>query len=288
MGHKELWKEAFGDTDRYIDYYFKEKAGRSRVYSKYVDGVLVSMMFFTPYEVVYRGRERICPYIVGVATKASHRRRGYMRMLLEQGLMEAEARGCELAFLCPADESIYEPFGFRGVQYRKQLTVSGYGTVCGRYAVSCFVELTEKEKVQAAVFATDLLASSGFDLYMKRSAAYYEGVQKEMEALDGGVLVLWEGAAIHAIAAYTYEEGRYDVTELLCVAPDGPEVVETICGYLTKGSGEAVLFSDGQFLDQVDGAGIIRKTERRPSIMLKELAESRAVEGLWVYINDIT
>ena len=150
------------------------------------------------------------------------------------------------------------------------------------------MELTEKEKVQAAVFATDLLASSGFDLYMKRSAAYYEGVQKEMEALDGGVLVLWEGAAIHAIAAYTYEEGRYDVTELLCVAPDGPEVVETICGYLTKGSGEAVLFSDGQFLDQVDGAGIIRKTERRPSIMLKELAESRAAEGLRVYINEIT
>ena len=288
MGHKELWKEAFGDTDQYIDYYFKEKAGRSRVYSKYVDDALVSMMFFTPYEVVYRGRGIICPYIVGVATKESHRRRGYMRMLLEQGLKEAEARGCELAFLCPADESIYEPFGFLGVQYRKQLTVSGCGLVRGRYAVSCFADLTEEEKTQAAAFAADRLASSDFDLYMKRSVAYYEGVQKEMEALDGGVLVMREGPAIHGIAAYTYEEGQYDVTELLCAVPDGPEAVETVCGFLTKGSGEAVLFSDGQFLDQVDGVGIIRKTERRPSIMLKELAESRVAERLRVYINDIT
>ena len=35
MNHRELWKEIFGDTDKYIDYYFKEKAKKSKVYSRY-------------------------------------------------------------------------------------------------------------------------------------------------------------------------------------------------------------------------------------------------------------
>lgn len=288
MDHKELWKAAFGDTDQYISYYFKEKAVRSRVYSKYAGGALVSMMFFTPYEVIYRGKECVCPYIVGVATEASYRRRGYMRTLLEQGLMEAEERGCELAFLCPADEKIYEPFGFRGVQYRKQLVVSGCRCACGRYEVSRFPELAEDEKTQAARFAADLLASSGFGLYMKRSAAYYESVQKEMAALDGGVLVLWENSLIRGIAAYTYEEGQYDVTELVCAVPDGQNAVESICHFLESGSTEQIVFSDGQFLDQVKGAGIVRKTEQKPSIMIRELAEPRGTEQLRAYINDIT
>ena len=288
MNHKELWKAAFGDTDQYISYYFKEKAGRSRIYSKYDGGSLVSMVFFTPYEVLYRGKECICPYIVGVATEASHRRRGYMQMLLEQGLLEAEERGCDLAFLCPADEKIYEPFGFRGVQYRKQLVVSGVENVCGQYEVNCFIELTEDEKMKAADFAADLLASSGFDLYMKRSTAYYERVQKEMEALCGNVLVLRENSAVRGIAAYTYEEGQYDVTELICAESDGQEAVETICGFLANGNAEEIMFSDGQFLDRVEGAGMIRKTEHKPSIMLRELVEPRGAEELRVYINDIT
>lgn len=288
MDHKELWKAAFGDTDQYISYYFKEKAGRSRVYSKYAGGALVSMMFFTPYEVMYRGKECVCPYIVGVATEASCRRRGYMRMLLEQGLMEAEERGCELAFLCPADEKFYEPFGFRGVQYRKQLVVSGCGCARGRYEVSRFPELTGDEKTQAAGFAADLLASSGLDLYMKRSTAYYESVQKEMAALDGSVLVLWENSRIRGIAAYTYEEGQYDVTELVCAVSDGQNAVESICHFLANGSAEQIMFSDGQFLDQVEGAGIVRKIEQKPSIMIRELAEPRGAEPLRVYINDIT
>lgn len=288
MDHKELWKVAFGDTDKYISYYFKEKARLSRVYSKYEDGSLVSMMFFTPYEVMYRGKECVCPYIVGVATEASHRRRGYMRMLLEQGLLEAEERGCNLAFLCPADEKIYEPFGFRGVQYRKQLIVSGYETVCGQYEVSRFTALTEDEKTKAADFAAHLLASSGFDLYMKRSTAYFERVRKEMAALDGDVLVLRENETVRGIAAYTYEEGKFDVTELVCAEADGPKAVESICRFLANGSAEEIVFSDGQFLDQVEGAGIIRKMEQKPSIMLRELVETRSAEKIRVYINDIT
>ena len=39
MNHRELWKEIFGDTDKYIDYYFKEKAKKSKVYSRYEGGI---------------------------------------------------------------------------------------------------------------------------------------------------------------------------------------------------------------------------------------------------------
>lgn len=286
MDHKELWKTAFGDTDRYIGFYFDEKAARSRIYSKYVDGTLASMAFFTPYEVMYRGRECIFPYIVGVATAPAYRRRGFMRRLLEQGLSEAREQGCEAAFLCPADEKIYEPLGFRGVQYRTQLEVSGHAH--GWYAVHAFSELTPKEKKEAAEFAAACLRKSGFDLYMKRSVPYYECVQKEMTALDGAVTVLREGGEIRAVAAYIYEEGRYEVTEVVCPTVYARKVVESLCAYLVGESQEKILFSDGQFLGSVEGAGVVRKKEQKPYIMLRELSGTGAIEGLRVYINDIT
>lgn len=287
MDHKQLWKTVFQDTDQYIEFYFNEKAKRSRIYSGYEDGQLVSMAFFTPYEVVYRGNECIFPYIVGVATAPAYRHRGHMRQVLEQGLAEAEEHGYAAAFLCPADEKIYEPFGFRGVQYRTGVEVSRPAR--GWYTVCAFSQLNPEEKKDAAEFAGMCLREAGFDLYMKRSVPYYECVHKEMRALDGGVAVVREGAAVRAVAAHIYEEGRHEVTEVVCLPENAPKVVESICARLTGEQEEkTVLFSDGQFLGQVQGTGVIRKRERKPYIMLRALPGTCDAEGLKVYINDIT
>lgn len=287
MDHRQLWKTVFQDTDEYIEFYFHEKAKRSRVYSKYEDGQLVSMAFFTPYEVVYRGSECILPYIVGVATAPAYRHRGYMRQVLEQGLAGAAECGYEAAFLCPADEKIYEPFGFCGVQYRTTVEISRPAN--GWYTVHAFSQLNPEEKKRAAAFAGTCLREAGLDLYMKRSVPYYECVNREMQALGGGVAVVRDGAAVRAVAAHIYEEGRHEVTEVVCRPDDAPKVTESICACLTGGQGkETVLFSDGQFLGQAGGKGIIKKKERKPYIMLRALSGTCDAGKLNVYINDIT
>ena len=49
MNHRQLWKKIFGDNDAYIDFYFKERADHTVVYSKYEGHDLVSMIFFNYY-----------------------------------------------------------------------------------------------------------------------------------------------------------------------------------------------------------------------------------------------
>lgn len=50
--HRELWERAFGDTETYIQYYFANKAPRSRCFDNWQEKQLCAMAFFTPYEAV--------------------------------------------------------------------------------------------------------------------------------------------------------------------------------------------------------------------------------------------
>lgn len=286
MDHKELWKAVFGDTDKYIEFYFKEKAGKSIVYSKYDRENLVSMAFFTPYEIVCRGEESVCPFIVGVATAPEHRRQGCMKMLLEHGLMEARERGARMAFLSPEDVRIYQPLGFQSASCRHRLEVVGHRKKW--YSVSSFSRLDTAGKNRVAEFANAQLYAADLDLYIKRSSMYYEVLHRERKALDGKVIVLNEGSMIRAVAAYIHEEDFYEVTEVICAPEDGRFVVESICAYLSETEDRRVVFSDSYFLPQVAEAGFEIKKEEKPYIMLKFFDEEVRAEELNVYINEIT
>ena len=63
--HRELWHEAFDDTEMYMNYYFSRKAPRSQVWEDRDEGQLCSMAFFTAYDVRFREKEYRIPYIVG-------------------------------------------------------------------------------------------------------------------------------------------------------------------------------------------------------------------------------
>ena len=98
MNHRQLWKKIFGDNDAYIDFYFKERADHTVVYSKYEGHDLVSMIFFNYYTLVIQGEKVKCPYIEGVATAPEWRHRGFMKTLLYQGMMDARNEGAPYAF----------------------------------------------------------------------------------------------------------------------------------------------------------------------------------------------
>ncbi len=286
MEHRQLWKKVFCDSDKYIDFYFKEKAGKSIVYSKYEDGELASMVFFTPCQIMLRGRKCTCPYIVGVATREESRHKKYMTLLLEQGLMDHKWRGAALAFLCPADENIYMPFGFQGVYYQRRIEVLGnkqkwFGAVS-------FTKLEPELRNKAAEFASAQLYMSGLDLYMCRSREYYELLHKEMKALGGKVIVLRDGSFVKGVAAYIHEEDTYEVMEVICDPVDGKRVLESVCAYLGESDTKKVIFSDGYFLENVSGPGISIRQMEKPYIMTKALDEELELSELKVYINDIT
>lgn len=89
---KALWHEVFGDTDVYIDTFFRElyRPGMASVVEE--DGKIVAAAYTVPFGAVR--------YIFAVATKPEYRGRGYGRAVV------LAAAGGEPAYLCPASATL--------------------------------------------------------------------------------------------------------------------------------------------------------------------------------------
>ena len=89
---KALWHEVFGDTDFYIDTFFRElyRPGMASVVEE--DGKIVAAAYAVPFGAVR--------YIFAVATKPEYRGRGYGRAVV------LAAAGGEPAYLCPASATL--------------------------------------------------------------------------------------------------------------------------------------------------------------------------------------
>ena len=148
--------------------------------------------------------------------------------------------------------------------------------------------MSREEQKELEGFSCNLLAASGLDLYMNHSIEYLAQLHEEMKALDGEVAGFWEGGKIRGMAAYTWEEGAYEVTEVICDPGDGRKVMESLCAYLDEEESKKVTILDGYFLREVSGEGIQILQSGKPYIMAKVLNMDEELTGLRIYINDIT
>ena len=89
------------------------------------------------------------------------------------------------------------------------------------------------------------------------------------------------------MAAYTWEEGAYEVTEVICDPRDGRKVIESLCARLDEEVGKKITILDGYFLGEVSGEGIRIIQSEKPYIMAKALNMNEEVTGLRIYINEI-
>ena len=276
---KDLWSRVFEDTEKYVDFYFSEKAPISKCYVDYEGEALCSMAFFTFYPAFYKGQRVKTPYIVGVATEENFRHQKRMTKILQQGIKDCREQDVPLVFLSPANEKIYEPLGFVGTYWRETTTFTGEGE--GIFDAKCWGELTLREKEAVARFATDTLEKEKFDLYLEHSISYYEMVQRELEALDGAIYVLYDQGNVTAVANVIYEEEKYEVTEFICPRKKSKSAVETLLFVLRT---TELTMDDSYFLEHVDA---VKTKQQKPYIMYRYTTDEQP-EPIRCYINDIT
>ena len=196
----DLWRECFGDTKEYTDFYFSWKVKDNRVVSIYKQERLSSMLHLNPYVVKVRNKTERLNYIVGVATRPEDRRQGLMKLLLETTLNQMYEEKMPFTYLMPAAEAIYLPFGFRIVYnqapWKQRLLQTGYRT--GRDAAPNHtagsmkvIRVTDDNEEAIAVLTafTGHYLSQHYDIYSERSPYYYKRLIQEMESGKGGVLL---------------------------------------------------------------------------------------------------
>ena len=119
---RSLWEQVFSeDSQEFVDYYYYIKTKDNTIYVIEEDDEIRAMLQLNPYQV--KLQESVVPsdYIVGVATQAEYRGRGYMRNLLIHALQDQYSQKMPFTFLMPAAEAIYYPYDFRFVYEQKQI-----------------------------------------------------------------------------------------------------------------------------------------------------------------------
>ena len=108
---KRLWKEAFGDTDEFIDGFFSLGFSPDRSLALYCEDEIASVIYWFDCEF----KNKKVAYVYGVATRKCERGKGYSTLLMKRAHEILYEDGYVGVILVPADEGLfrfYERIGY--------------------------------------------------------------------------------------------------------------------------------------------------------------------------------
>lgn len=124
---RQLWKQAFGDTDAFLDSFFQVGFSPDRCRQITADGKVVSALYW--FDCSFN--EKKIAYLYAIATDKAYRRRGLCRILIEDTHRHLKALGYEGALLVPVNQSLfpfYEKLSYRTCSSVSEFTCKASGT----------------------------------------------------------------------------------------------------------------------------------------------------------------
>lgn len=121
-----LWQQAFGDSQEFIDGFFRSGYSQDRCQFLEEDGRLAAILYW--FDCLWNGRK--VAYLYAVATDKAFRGQGLCRQLLADTHRHLQSLGYDGAALVPGDAGLfqmYEKLGYRGFcpMERKSLLSGG-------------------------------------------------------------------------------------------------------------------------------------------------------------------
>lgn len=110
-----MWKKVFGDSDEYMNIYFRDKYADENTLL-FMDGdKAVSSLQMLDYYFTFHGSEIPLYYLSGLCTLPEYRGKGYMKQLILKSFEVAAERKVSLVVLVPQEEwllDFYDKYGF--------------------------------------------------------------------------------------------------------------------------------------------------------------------------------
>jgi len=201
---RALWKEAFGDSDAYLDAFEKAAFSPARCRCGRVEGGLVAALYWL--DCSYQA-SRIA-YLYAVATSRALRGRGLCSMLMEDTHRHLTVQGYKGAILVPGSESLFEFYGrlgYKTCSYVREFTCA---------AAQSAAELRRIGTAEYASLRRTLLPVHGV-IQEGENLSFLE-TQADLYAGDGFLLTA------------KCEDGVLHATELLGDSSAAPLIVRTL------------------------------------------------------------
>lgn len=226
---RALWKEAFGDSESYMDFYFENIFPQNIVFGAIEHDRLVSMVHLNPYTVCFEGNDIDIHYIVGVATASDYRRRGIMKRLLKQGTDYLQAAGEKFTYLMPANEIYYKSLGFEKYENSYLMPAGMFQGEENQDLLIRTVDCIDEEMLHEF----NISLKSRYDLFVPRDMRYANVLDMQCRAESGRAYVLCKDKHIQAMFGMMKGEKTYECVEYLSLNYTMEEIarIYTLLGY---------------------------------------------------------
>ena len=167
-----LWKQAFGDSDSYLDTFFRIGYSPERCFQATLEGKTAGALYWFDCQF---GDGKIA-YLYAVATEEAYRGQGVCRALMEHTHRHLQCLGYSGAILVPGSESLF--------RFYEKL---GYKTCCSISEISCSagipvalqeIDSAEYARLRKALLPAGAVAQEGVLLdFLSSQASFYKGNQ---------------------------------------------------------------------------------------------------------------
>ena len=114
---KDIWKEAFGDEDNSIRFFYQNYTKIENAAVCVAGGTIAAMLTMIPVKAVTRqGKKQDAAMLYAIATRSAFRGNGYSTQLVEYSHQLLAKKNINIAVLVPAEDTLfrfYENCGFR-------------------------------------------------------------------------------------------------------------------------------------------------------------------------------
>ena len=124
---RRLWKQAFGDTDAFLDSFFSIAFSPERCRCAFADGEPVAALYWFD----CRLQDRKLAYLYAVATHKDFQNRGFCRALMENTHAHLRKQDYDAAILVPFGQSLfrfYEKLGYRTATHIREFSCAAGNT----------------------------------------------------------------------------------------------------------------------------------------------------------------
>lgn len=201
---RQLWKEAFGDTDAFLDIFFHRAYAPERSRCIIQDGQVVAALYWFD----CRWEHRRLAYFYAVATAKSCRGQGLCRILMEDTHRHLRSSGYDGCILVPQEAGLYGMYGKFG--YRTCSRSREFSCTAGKEPITL-------QQVTPSEYAAARRA------LLPENAVVQEGVTLDFLSTYAR---LYTGPGI-ALAAYPNEE-KLTVCELLGAPETAPQILSAL------------------------------------------------------------
>lgn len=223
----KIWREAFGDSEQFIETFFDICVSDNVLHTLIQDGRVVSALYALPYKLCHNGVTDSVAYIYAVATDSEFRGKGFMRHLMTLLHKSLRASGYSAALLLPATRSLanyYASMGYKVCAYRKSVMLAGM------YHSGYIYEKCALLDDATYNFIVDSLSCRKNNIIHPKPSLAMNAASC---ALSGGGLFLAKSdGAVAAVAFVTIEDGRALLLDIFASDSKAQDsLVAYLCNY---------------------------------------------------------